>query len=965
METIKLLCVRDAEALGKRMMTATGAYRRHLEHLLWVARHWPEHEAYLLERLHVVPEGLVRPMVRPDETAYCCLAWLLTGERSMAEQARERLLALADSVEVRERGEWTQTHTWCDAFPFGRWLILYDWVWDSGVFSEADHARLKERFLHYLWVHPYQRMKARPIELTSGNNQNAAMALACAVGGYLYGVKRGHDPRAGQLLEQAAPHLVEFVTAFPAGGYSYEGSTYMGAVNAYMLPLALEVAEAITGVDLFDSRAGETCASPREVFHAIMRLACPSGLTLPWDNYGYEPARFTSAAAYLAQRTGDDAALAFLDRQGSIERPSHSGWGFDQRLWTLLFWPQALHSTAADFDFNIAAPSLGAGMAGPEQRLFAYQMWDKCHFPPGRAQFNPNNLILEYDGAPLLVDGRAIELPKQEHFQLPKYSFMRPDTNVVSSFGGGTVGAHNCIFFDGEEEYAPHRSAEGCLLASDYVEGAALVEADVTDNYQPRYDVTVVRRATLVVGDELVVVRDRIVAESSHRVSWRAHLRGGDLAVEGGYAQLTAADRTRLQLCAIDGREWTHRRFEDSERITRSDGNLEGICHELTTTSEGRELDLMTVLVPSAGLAPWIPLQESLEWRWAADMEAAEALRRDWPGGEALDAARGGWFYTTNEHRPGVGVYRTRFTLEAEVPAGVVLRVPQLLRSSVVHVNDVAYPIEIGWEGNPLLPHLLAIGPSLRKGENTIDLLIPSTLEFSFFGRLELLAATAEAPRLRCERQEPSRLVVEALGRTWRIDWRDDVVLVQVDNDVELRLDPTAQRKLPPVVLKDAPAPTAATQLAHEAVARQAPMRPRPEADLLRDVRGSEWLVQLAALEEALHAPTQPLAEAALELLDWEMAHHDTLAKRAGDDICWYRLKAAAAHLLGAARCEAAVDRLGKLLLGKDFYPARVAAAQALSAIGTPAAREFLRQVSVSDEVNTWLTARKGLEQEV
>ena len=131
----------------------------------------------------------------------------------------------------------------------------------------------------------------------------------------------------------------------------------------------------------------------------------------------------------------------------------------------------------------------------------------------------------------------------------------------------------------------------------------------------------------------------------------------------------------------------------------------------------------------------------------------------------------------------------------------------------------------------------------------------------------------------------------------------------------------------------------------------------RSSEERLAALRGPDWRVTLDALEEAEGAREAEIVEAALRILQREVRDHETLPARKPDDVCWYRLKAAAARVLGAARYEPATDLLGQVLLGPDIYPARVACAWALGQIGTPQAAELLRRVPKHDEANTVIEA--------
>lgn len=964
--------------LAEASKRATGILRKRIDHFLWVVGHRKNYPAYHIERLSIVPEGLVRPMLRPNESAYCFLAYLLTGDEDFADEGKHRLLEVADSVSVRERTEWTQMHPWCDAFPFARWLLLSDWIWDSPVFTAEDRVRLEERFLYYLWAHPYQRLLARPFAGTPCNNQNAAMAVACTVGGYLFGVKHGDTPRARQLLALGLPHLVKFVTAFPRGKYSFEGSNYMAGVNAFLIPLAIDLIEAIGGMDVLDIRESNQCASPREVLQAIMRLTTPDGLTLPWDCAGYARADFTHAAAYLAFRTGDCGALEFLDSIGEVERPSHTGWGFDKTLWTLLWTLRAGESRPGvepvPWTLNHAEPTVGAGAHGPGKRLFFFQMWDLNHWPPNRCQFNPNSIIMTFDGVPLLLDGKCVEFAKAEKFAHPDCCFFRSDTQTASNFGIGTVGAHNSIVFDDEEHFTPRTSCEGHLVFSHYQPGVALFESDVTDCYRNRYDIQSIRRASLVLDDDLVLVRDLIDGNIPHKVTWRAHARDGLVQSAPGYFAVTTPEHVRLEICVPGGEPVGHDAYPTAagqvpgSRSSSAPQNgsvlgvniLEGRCLEVSCHAHGQSLSLHTLLVPTDGLREWKKLDANWRWVVADTLEQVDAVLRVWPGGQPIDFTQTSWFYSTDHHEPGIGLYRGEFHVVGSLPESVWIELPRMVRSSRIRINGREFSIVLGHEELPLLPHRMEISNCLRQGLNILEIIAPSTLECALCGEIRLLVPTPESEPSRLVRRDSTTFELHHHGVCDVVKWDEHECLVHRANGRTIHI---------PLSGRTAPTPTDCNdggfRSLEELVAKTSAADKRRSWDhsrLLAVLEGRDWRATLDALENLADPADAVIIEAVWNLLQREHKMHETLPVRDPGDVCWYRLKAAAARVLGKARFEPATDLLGEMLLGGDIYPSRVACAWALGQIATPRAREFLAHVTDDDEWNTVFEAKYWLE---
>jgi len=961
--------------------------RRRIVHFLWVARHYQEFPAYRLAPLHVVPEGLVRPTLRPDESAYSFLAYLLSGDMNFAKDGKERLLELAHSVAEKEKGTWVQMHTWCDAFPFARWILFSDWIWDAPVFTVEEKAFIEERFLYYLWAHPYQRLLARPIEGTPCNNQNAAMALACVVGGYLFGMKHGKNPRALQILEYAFPHLVKFVTAFPRGGYSFEGSNYMAGVNAFLLPFAIDCVEAVSGSDVLDVRENAHCASPREVLQAIMRLTTPDGLTLPWDCAGFARAEFTHAAAYLAFRTGDHGPLNFFDSIGEMERPAHTGWGFDKTPWTLLWTLRAQKKTRtspvdAPWTLNHAEPDIGAGASGPKNRLFYFQMWDRSHWPPGRAQFNPNAVVMTFDGSPLLLDGECVELAKEKKFDRPEYQFFRADIQAQGNVGQGTVGAHNTLIFDDKEHFAAHHPTEGKLCFSHYATDIALFESEVASCYREQVDAASLRRGSLILGDDLVLIRDHIETATPHKITWRVHTRMGPTHSAPGYFRVTTPEHVHLEICTPHQEEITHVPYSHTKKTSTSSApseksedaedlyvspvvsvnKLEAQCHEVEYSLHGRSCTLFTLLVPSAGLREWKRLDASWQWAVANTEEEIASLQTSRTLAQNIDFSQASWFYTTDHHAPGIGLYRQEFHIDEMIPSEVRLELPRMVRSARIKVNEHTFTLSLGYEQLSLLPHHIQIAEALKQGSNQIEIIVPSTLECALQGTIRLLVAEETLPSSRLVQVDPSTLEIHHHGVKETVRWSDDECLIHRANGETVRI-PIVQQNTHPDESQEANTSLSLEKNIPEKL--KAPVTPSfafdPEKTLAA-LEGDDWRVALESLEKIPADADLKIIEAVRKLLEREHHFHPTLPQREDDDVCWYRLKAASARVLGRARYEPATDLLGTLLLGPDFYPARMACAWALGEIASPRAWEFLSQIPDSDEWNTFIEAKRALE---
>src|SRR5690606_25322921 len=130
-------------------------------------------------------------------------------------------------------------------------------------------------------------------------------------------------------------------------------------------------------------------------------LIGPSGVTLPWDHYGYGYAHAMQGLALLASLTRDPSALRVIEQANLWYGADHGAWNEDVRIWTLAWWPEDLSPEGEAFPSWIH-PQIGASLDLPRQRTRLTQLWDFCSGQPngstGRAQCDPNAITLEIGG---------------------------------------------------------------------------------------------------------------------------------------------------------------------------------------------------------------------------------------------------------------------------------------------------------------------------------------------------------------------------------------------------------------------------------------------------------------------------------------------------------------------------------------------------------------------------------------
>ena len=499
------------------------------------------------------------PLKYPWFPAFCHLA---TGEEVYARGARECLLKLCNEMPASNYNMGIQFHYWCAAFPAARQAIMYDWVADSPVFSDDDRRFIESSFIRHVFVNFYTGLRVKPtLETGASDNQILSCAFTCLVVGYLFGVKRARHPLARVMYEESLPWFEPLIGNMPASGYSLEGSTYMDVVVGPAVALTCAALEEMTGQDWFERRLPPNGASMRSMIEMISRIWMPCGLYLPWDNHGYhEPAKMN--LAFLACRSGDAACVRPIAALDCWAVNPCVGWGWDDTIWTLLWWPDGPAPAGGRVFPTWAHDEVGGALVSPDGSLYLMQMWDTSgvNDSVGRPHVNPNSLVIDCFGSPITVDGNAMENCAALNFEDCWQDRQGMDFFVRRfNFGAGTLGAHNCIIVDGWEGLRPmQRPLRGSLVA--FTPGRAIT-GDVTPFYAEHYDARSVRRTSRLVDDRFFVVSDAVDFASEHTLASRWYFRplvssaGESIAVE-------TAEGVRLTVIPLDDCETAIRPVE-------------------------------------------------------------------------------------------------------------------------------------------------------------------------------------------------------------------------------------------------------------------------------------------------------------------------------------------------------------------------------------------------------------------
>ena len=663
-------------------------------------------------------------------SSYNVLAYVVTGEDVYRRHARDLFLRFTRSKDAGLLTKEVQFHTHTASAPLGRLMALYDWIADTDLLTSAEDAAFRAAVLDYAAQVSMQQLQGRARMF---DNQVFSNAFGAAVTGHVLGVRRGDSALGRRLYAVGMEWLCDQFSRLPAGCYSGEGSTYHLLVVMPLLTLAGAFMEEAAGLPLYQRGLAPAFSPLRDWLIMARDMVGPAGLMPGWDAYGVFHSAVRSPLAYLARREGDADALALI-RDAQMWYPfAHVAWEFDDRLWTLVWWPETLEAAPVCPFHPWLNPASAGALQDARTRTRLFQYWDECGGGPfnGRSNVNPNAIELQSGGLPLLLDGLPsvpVELLNLDETAMLRYlphgvmqglrrMFGQPDTpegmaRVLRHAVGGGIGDSNSLVVDGEKWYVPLKPVAGKGLALHDAGGLQVIESDAVDYYRDRYDVTRVTRISALVDGRTVLCLDDWASQTQHRLTWQAFTWPG-AGVAGAGVRADIGGQLQLDLLPGQAGAWT---------LTPVPGFPKSPCNASTRL----EFELPEP-TSAARLLIGMVIQDQLDD--GEDVSRGWSVGGSGPACEDIDLTA---FYLTDGSPSGSTLaFRRRLT----VPAGragepLFLRVPSATLALRVHVNGVDVPpryeqsnIEIQGSTSTFA-HVFAIGPACRPGENEITLTV-------------------------------------------------------------------------------------------------------------------------------------------------------------------------------------------------------------------------------------------------
>ncbi len=691
------------------------------------------------------------------------LAWLITQEPCFANATRLAMRDLLAVLPLADCSVEAQLHAYTAGAPMARFSVFLDWIWGSGILDEDEQQELASRLVTQVYSHCYLRLKGR---LPAGDNQQASMAFACAVTGYVFGVKRGASPAARQMFAEGVQRFHAFLASLGDGGWCGEGSTYHHQVLCPILALYTAFMEQVTGRNYFDCRIGNSTV--REALLLAVQTINGAGMLPGWDQYGNCAPELKTHLAYSARRTGNAAILETIVQHGMWSENELLAWYNDDKVWTLIFWPEAGSGDARPLPATWLVPEVCGKLTSAGGQMELLQMWDHVDGgPPGRAHLNPNNIELCAHGHLHTADGHG---PRVD----PTY-FQQPG-------GMSCMAAHSVVLVDGEGYRHPRKAWHG--------EGRRLVDlpslkalrGDVSDLYSELWNVSTLQRTSLVLGDRLIVLHDRYAAPEPHRLTWQLMLRP-EVTIDGCRATQRLREGGLLRIATSSSHTFRMQAFKDFPR------GMEQRCHALQfDTPPITECTLAVVMRPEPGTqlvadisVPWAMLPGGNEipptlmsTPPAVDL-TSEALHGAVGSGNSL------WFGRTCNLTKAQTDAAERLSIRRGQVERLAVYVnghlaPELFEHPSIDPNcrDVQKPDGRFW------PSHYSVAGLLHEGENQIAIASSEFRGQSIRGPIQLLRLVDPLPaELELQRAD-DHLIVRDGDAVWRL-WPDNLAHAELD----------------------------------------------------------------------------------------------------------------------------------------------------------------------------------------
>ena len=602
---------------------------------------------------------------------------LVTQDENFTERARSTIEEYASSLENLRYNPGVHFHSWCFAFPHARMCLYFQWLYTMNAFSDEEAQELAAKFISHQFLYHHSCYRVKPYPETV-DNQTLSLAISDALIGYLFGNKP-FNSRIARLMFEMSIRRVEFVLEeMGKEGYSGEGSTYMNHVIASCIPLGTELTERIYKRNCFDKCRNAAEMTAREIM--------PDGFSLPWDHYGYILPTL-QCLAYNSRRIDPAKYSKLIEKHTDYANSVITGWGFDDLVWTLIWYTEADNDNAKEFE-SWFMPKTAGCLISEDTKLALVQMFDDGERERiSRYHCNPNSLILSAYGAPLLTEGCPAEGCGRFKFKETSKTFDHMSIEAITvNDGYGCAGAHSVIIVDGYEAMRPKNGSDQLRCAS-YDSESNSIYADVTPVYKQNFsDTELAARRSRLMYDKFWLIEDTVSFGKAHSCAMRLIARP-ELISDGDALYIKTVEGVELNIIELEGGGKI-----SSENIDGYPNTLEQRSVIIDNVKYGKSIKWRHVLFPRD--CKKLIEDISMGWNVIADSGAALSFKEAY--GRLLSSTVRApitapvWFFEKMSKAK-----KLWYMKKIKNPGGgYLLRLPRDLNKACVWLNGQAYHAE-------------------------------------------------------------------------------------------------------------------------------------------------------------------------------------------------------------------------------------------------------------------------------
>lgn len=552
-----------------------------------------------------------------------------TPKETLEEIAQLVRTLAADLGSANPQDDRINNHTWCAA-PFALRTAAYaTWLVHAGQWQTDDLVEVGHHLLGFCEQHAQNVLRTR---VPTSDNQSMSLALTCTAVGHAFSRCEELRERAMRLRDENFHRLIAVLQLADEDGYLCEGSTYQSHVVTPLAMWAAAMLQQMFGSDVLSNTWQPGGSSLLAILNFESRLWGPGHQQPGWDNHGWEPQANLAGIAAHAKATRQPAAL---QRALDVwDRDTYIAWCEDDRLWTLLYWPneEVIEHKPTGLS-GWSSPHTAATLDDYDRVSRLMLCFDRCAealLSVSRNQTNPNHLLFEINGMPIFGDGKRCDKttlnlqpadirPWLEPGQIPILTQQHGSVeNWARRQEEGFVGAANCIIIDHEETYFNAQGSRGQLVFEQRQPDRHIVSADARAFYQPRYDLSRATRAIASSSQGPYWIVDQLFAAASHVFTWNLYLRNGCTLHSNNSLSLTTSDNTRLSMAwlPVETQSLTLVPNYPDATVSRCNTWPEHGSQRLQLTNSGSEAQFVVCMLP--GIACDMRLESLGKFKWRA-----------------------------------------------------------------------------------------------------------------------------------------------------------------------------------------------------------------------------------------------------------------------------------------------------------------------------------------------------------